>query len=127
VAVALFAGGCGEMTVNADREHERQVAGGIGLKATVRCTDESCRVSALQPLQTTDESWFIALPIVSAVNGDPSLAAIRKLDVTIMDRSGTHEARFSCSLPHRGNASNQGGPITVALVHELCIGSFSGF
>jgi hypothetical protein len=58
------------------------------------------------------------------VNGDPGLAAIRRLDLSLMDRSGTHEARFACSLPHESAGS---GPVTVELVHELCKGTFSGF
>lgn len=90
----------------------------------MHCQGQTCRVTAIQPLATTDEAWLIALPVVSGVDSDPALGAIRKLDVVVADRTGTHEARFACSLRHADGGS---GIATVDLVHDLCEGSFSGF
>jgi len=118
------AAGCRNDAAAPDGAHEDRVAAAIGTSATVHCAGETCQVRALQPLHSTDEAWLIALPVVSGVDGDPGLAAIRRLDLRLMDKSGAHEARFACSLPHESVGS---GPVTVDLVHELCKGSFSGF
>ncbi len=86
-------------------------------------------MTTLQSLATEDEAWLVALPVVAAVNDDPDLAAIRTLHLTVMNREGTREARFSCSFPADRTSTSSGAPTTttVELVHELCEGSFSGF
>lgn len=120
----LAAAGCRNDAADPNSAHEDRVTAAIGTPATIHCAGETCRVTALQPLHSTDEAWLIALPVVAGVNGDPGLAAIRRLDVSLMDKSGMHEARFACSLPHESAGS---GSVTVDLVHELCRGTFSGF
>jgi hypothetical protein len=125
-ALLVLAAGCGGKSADPDRTHERQVTGAIGIPATVHCSRSSCAVTTVQPLRTTDEAWLIALPVVSGVDGEPNLSAVDRLDLEVMDRSGSHEARFACDL-RRGNGPSSGALVTVELIHDLCEGSFSGF
>ena len=120
----VVAAGCGGGSTDANADHEQALKSGMGLVGDVHCAGAGCRVTTVQPIATEDEVWFTALPVVAAVDGDPKLADVRTLDLTVMNRKGTREARFDCTFP--AERASQSGEITVELVHERCRGTFSG-
>jgi hypothetical protein len=126
-ALLLGATACGGDSGNPDADHEQALRSGMGLVGTVHCSGSECRVTTLQPIATEDEAWFIALPVVSAVDSDPKLETVRTLDLNMMNRSGTREARFDCTFPADRTKPSSGDTATVELVHDRCRGTFSGF
>jgi len=122
VAVLAVTSGCGEDTADPDQANAERIAAEIGVKAKVACDGDTCTLRAQQPLPSADQAWFIALPIVSGVESEPELDAIRRLDLTLANQEGTHEARFACSL-----RKSPVDLVTVEFVHDRCVGSFSGF
>ena len=127
-ALLLGATACGaDGSGSPDARHERALRSGMGLVGTVHCSGTGCRVTTLQPIATEDEAWFIALPVVSAVESDAELEAVRTLDLTVMNRSGAREARFDCTFFADRTTPPSGQTVTVELVHQRCKGDFSGF
>jgi hypothetical protein len=122
VAVALAA--CSGKKVDPDEANAAAVARQSATEAQVACNGDVCTARILEALPSSNQAWFLALPVVSGVESDPDLEDVRRLELTFANGEGTREARFDCSLrPDAG----QFDLVNVEFVHDRCRGSFSGF
>lgn len=124
VCVALATVGCGSHVLS-DRQHEKEVAGGIGLPATVDCRGPTCSLVVKQQFRQSSEAWFIALPVVHWIDVDSNLFAVRTIKLTILDTRSRREAVFRCSLRHQVKVTGARPAKTgVATIQEICKSSF---
>jgi hypothetical protein len=124
VFVSLALAGCGSTRtspISTNQRNQNEILAGIGTKANVTCEGKICDIVTKEPFHNLKEAWFLALPVISAIDSDPELEGIRKVNLEIVDKHRAIEATFRCSLRHEvkttGSTPSRTG---VADIKKIC-------